>query len=75
MSEHTTPETHDAESPRVPVGTLVFGSVVVVLGLLLLGGLLYGFALNPAYVAVGLLVGAGALMIIGGIAAGRRSRR
>ena len=75
MSEHTTPETHEAESPRVPVGTLVFGSVAVVLGLLLLGGLLYGFALNPAYVAVGLLVGAGALMIIGGIAAGRRSRR
>jgi len=75
MSEHPLPQTHDAESPRVPVGTLVFGSVAVVLGLLLLAGLLYGFVLDPAYVAVGLLVGAGALMIIGGVAAGRRSRR
>ena len=43
--------------------------------LLLLAGLLYGFVLDPAYVAVGLLVGAGALMIVGGLAAGRRSRR
>ncbi|GER21565.1 hypothetical protein NCCP1664_00620 [Zafaria cholistanensis] len=75
MSEHPTPETRGPASPRVPVGTLVFGSVAVVLGLLLLGGLLFELVLDPAYVAVGLLVLAGASMIIGGIAAGRRSRR
>ena len=75
MSENPLPKRTTPGPPRVPVGTLVFGSVAVVLGLLLLAGLLYGFVLDPAYVAVGLLVGAGALMIIGGIAAGRRSRR
>ena len=76
MSEHTptTDTTHNEAPERVPMGTLVFGLVLVVLGLLLLAGLLYGFSLDPALTAIGFLVGAGLILVVGGLVAGRRAR-
>lgn len=58
---------------KVPVGTLVFGLVLVAVGLILLAGILYGLTLDPGVVAVGIVVGAGLLLIVGGLVAGRRS--
>ena len=76
MSEHipATDTAHDDAPERVPMGTLVFGLVLVVLGLLLLAGLLYGFSLDPALVAIGFAVGAGLILVVGGLVAGRRAR-
>ena len=60
---------------RVPMGTLVFGLVLVGLGLIFLIGILYGVSLDPGVIAVSILVGAGLLLVVGGLLAGRRRGR
>lgn len=47
--------------------------MLVAVGLILLAGILYGLTLDPGVVAVGIVVGAGLLLIVGGLVAGRRS--
>lgn len=66
-------EADTADVRRFPVGTLVFGLVLVAVGLIMLAGILYGLTLDPAVIAVGIVVGAGLLLIVGGLVAGRRS--
>ncbi|MEE1620590.1 hypothetical protein ACQ3I4_10375 [Zafaria sp. Z1313] len=80
MNDYTSPEDTQRQDPgqeevRLPVGTLVFGLVVVAIGLLMLVSLLYSFTLDPAITIVSLVVGAGLLLVIGGIASGRRRQR
>lgn len=68
-------DTSDPTAMRVPMGTLVFGLVLVGLGLIFLVGILYGVSLDPGVVAVSILVGAGLLLVVGGLLAGRRRGR
>lgn len=62
-----------AEPRTVPMGTLVFGLVVVALGLLILVSIFYGITLSGSAVAISLFLGAGLVLIIGGLVAARRS--
>lgn len=68
-------DTSDPTAMRVPMGTLVFGLVLVGLGLIFLVGILYGVSLDPGVIAVSILVGAGLLLVVGGLFAGRRRGR
>ncbi|MBM6620226.1 TIGR04086 family membrane protein [Micrococcaceae bacterium RIT802] len=62
------------DEPRgVPLGTLVFGLVVVALGLLILVSVFYDITLSGSAVAIALFLGAGLVLIIGGLVAARRS--
>ncbi len=74
MSEHSLNEATDpgAEPTRFPVGTLVFGLVLIVVAAAVLLSLLTGFQVNGGLLAIGVLVFAGLAMVIGGIAASRR---
>ena len=68
---------HEAEleaPPKFPTGTLVFGLILLVVGALLLAGLLFGIQLNGPLLFIGLLGGAGLILVISGIAAARRTR-
>ncbi|MBG6085360.1 phage holin family protein [Zhihengliuella flava] len=56
----------------VPLGTLVFGLIVLSIGLLMLGQLYLDVVINPAIVTVSILIGAGLIMVVGGIAAVRK---
>lgn len=56
----------------VPLGTLVFGLIVLAIGLLMLGQLYLDVVVNPAIVTVSILIGAGLIMVVGGIAAARK---
>ncbi|GAA1870942.1 hypothetical protein GCM10009715_17310 [Paeniglutamicibacter psychrophenolicus] len=74
MSEHSVNE-HTAsgtESTRFPVGTLVFGLILIVIAAAVLLSLLTGIQVNGGLLAIGVLVFAGLAMVIGGIAASRR---
>lgn len=72
--ESTTPPLPEPAEPRgVPLGTLVFGLVVVALGLLILVSVLYDITLSGSAVAIALFLGAGLVLIIGGLVAARRS--
>lgn len=64
-----------AEPRGVPLGTLVFGLVVVTLGLLILVSVLYDITLSGSAVAIALFLGAGLVLVIGGLVAARRSSR
>ncbi|GAA3698620.1 hypothetical protein GCM10022377_09530 [Zhihengliuella alba] len=58
----------------IPLGTLVFGLASLVVAVALLANAFLDIAVNPAIVVVLILLGAGAIMVIGGIAATRRRR-
>ncbi|MFF5791639.1 hypothetical protein ACFY5D_06285 [Paeniglutamicibacter sp. NPDC012692] len=60
--------------PKFPTGTLVFGLILLVVGALLLAGLLFGIQLNGPLLFIGLLGGAGLILVISGIVAARRTR-
>lgn len=75
MSQHishngTTPEA----ATKFPTGTLVFGLILLVVGVLLLAGLIFGFQLNAPLLFISLVGGAGLILIISGITAARRNR-
>lgn len=68
---------HEAElepSTKFPTGTLVFGLILLVVGALLLAGLLFGIQLNGPLLFIGLLGGAGLILVVSGILAARRTR-
>ncbi|MDI3211432.1 hypothetical protein [Arthrobacter sp. AL12] len=59
-----------AESPA-RVGTIVWGLIVVALAALIIVAQLGIVALNGTYVVIGLMIGAGAALVIGGLLSAR----
>lgn len=74
MSQHISQHESNAQAPsKFPTGTLVFGLILLIVGVLLLAGLLFGFQLNAPLLFISLLGGAGLILIISGITAARRN--
>lgn len=63
------PEPVEDYPPRV--GTIVWGLIVVALAALIIISQLGIVALNGTYVAIGLMIGAGAALVIGGLLSAR----
>ncbi|WP_372697017.1 hypothetical protein [Arthrobacter sp. JSM 101049] len=66
-------EPEPVERRGVPLGTLVFGLVVVAVGLLILVSVFYDISLSGSAVAIAVFLGAGLVLVIGGLVAARRS--
>ena len=66
---HTSAETEQPGGARV--GTVVWGLVVVALAALIIISKLGVVVLNANYVLIGLMIGAGAALIIGGLVSAR----
>ena len=64
----------EPEPKRSParVGTVVWGLVVLALAALIIISRLGFVALNGTYVLIGLMIGAGAALIVGGLLSARR---
>lgn len=60
-----------AGSPRARVGTVVWGLIVLALAALIIISRLGLVALNGTYVLIGLMIGAGAALVIGGLLSAR----
>jgi membrane-associated phospholipid phosphatase len=58
-------------SPPARVGTIVWGLIVLALALLIIVSRLGLVALNGTYVLIGLMIGAGAALVIGGLLSAR----
>lgn len=58
-------------SPRARVGTVVWGLIVLALAALIIISRLGLIALNGTYVLIGLMIGAGAALVIGGLLSAR----
>jgi len=58
--------------PTVRVGTVVWGLIVLALAVLIVVAQLGIVELNGTYVLIGLMVGAGAALVIGGLLSARR---
>jgi hypothetical protein len=67
---HNTGAKHGGPSPA-RVGTVVWGLVVLALAALIIIGQLGIVALNGTYVLIGLMIGAGAALVIGGLLSAR----
>ncbi|MGP5163486.1 hypothetical protein ACTXOR_03120 [Arthrobacter rhombi] len=63
------------ENHGMPLGTFVFGLVVMAIGLLILVSVFYNITLSGSTVAIILFLGAGLVLIGGGLVAARRSSR
>ncbi|MDQ0095795.1 MULTISPECIES: hypothetical protein [Micrococcaceae] len=75
MSQHTAqPSSPAEEAPAFPTGTLVFGLILLAIGIALLAGLLLSFQISAPLLFIGLVAGAGLILVIAGIMAARRSR-
>jgi hypothetical protein len=59
------------EDSPARVGTIVWGLIVVALAALIIISQLGIVALNGTYVAIGLMIGAGAALVIGGLLSAR----
>ncbi|UKA52074.1 hypothetical protein LFT48_15115 [Arthrobacter sp. FW305-123] len=67
--EHT-----DHDEPRqARIGTVVWGLIVIALAALIVISTLGWVTLNGTYVLIGLMIGAGAALVVGGLLAARRS--
>ena len=60
------------DGPRARVGTVVWGLIVLALAALIIISRLGLVALNGTYVLIGLMIGAGAALVIGGLLSARR---
>lgn len=58
-------------SPRAQVGTVVWGLIVMALAALIIISRLGIVTLNGTYVLIGLMIGAGAALVIGGLLSAR----
>lgn len=70
----TPPPFEDTEPPEdspARVGTIVWGLIVVALAALIIISQLGIVVLNGTYVAIGLMIGAGAALVIGGLLSAR----
>ncbi|MDO5742985.1 MAG: hypothetical protein Q4P23_00840 [Micrococcaceae bacterium] len=75
MSQHAPGlNPHNDPAPAFPAGTLVFGLILLAVGIALLAGLLLNFTFSTPLLFIGLIGGAGAILIIAGIIAARRAR-
>lgn len=74
MSQHTEQQ-HSAGEPagQFPTGTLVFGLILLAIGIALLAGLLLNFHISAPLLFISLLGGAGVILIVAGILAARRT--
>lgn len=63
--------TEPREDSPARVGTIVWGLIVVALAALIIISQLGLVALNGTYVAIGLMIGAGAALVIGGLLSAR----
>ena len=63
------PELPEDSPPRV--GTIVWGLIVVALAALIIVSQLGIVALNGTYVVIGLMIGAGAALVVGGLLSAR----
>ncbi len=64
-------ESEQPEGSRARVGTIVWGLIVMALALLIIVSRLGLVALNGTYVLIGLMIGAGAALVIGGLLSAR----
>jgi hypothetical protein len=75
-SESTTPATPSgADAPQQPsarVGTIVWSLIVLALAALIIVAQLGVVTLNGTYVLIGLMIGAGAALVIGGLLSARK---
>lgn len=62
----------DSGAPRARVGTVVWGLIVLALAALIIISRLGLVALNGTYVLIGLMIGAGAALVVGGLLSARR---
>lgn len=69
----TAPE-RPAQAARARVGTVVWGLIVLALAALIIISKLGLVALNGNYVLIGLMIGAGAALVIGGLVSARTRR-
>ena len=60
------PNQHDKDA-RPRAGTIIWGSLAIVIGVLVLAGELTGLVLDPVLVVMVLLIGTGVALIVGGI--------
>ena len=60
------PNNHDDDA-RPRAGTIIWGVLAIVVGMLVLAGELTGLVLDPVLVVMVLLVGTGVALIVGGI--------
>jgi len=67
---HSTEARHGGPSPA-RVGTVVWGLIVLALAALIIIGQLGIVALNGTYVLIGLMIGAGAALVVGGLLSAR----
>ncbi|GAA2847665.1 hypothetical protein [Paenarthrobacter ilicis] len=64
----------DVEPRRARIGTVVWGAVVIVLAVLVIISTLGWVSLNGTYVLIGLMIGAGAALVVGGLLAARKGK-
>lgn len=69
------PDAAAEKSRPVRIGTVVWGLIVAVLGALIIFARQAAIQLDPAEVAIWLLLGAGFAMVIGGIASAATRRK
>jgi len=72
--DHSPAARPDAAAAGSParVGTVVWGLIVLALAALIIVSTLGIVALNGTYVLIGLMIGAGAALIVGGLLSARR---
>ena len=78
-TEHRGPAAPPRSAPPEPpedsparVGTIVWGLIVVALAALIVIGQLGIVTLNGTYVLIGLMIGAGAALVVGGLLSARK---
>ena len=74
MNKESTTAVHTESAGPAPkrVGTVVWGLIVVALAALIIISQLGLVALNGTYVLIGLMIGAGAALVVGGLLSARK---
>lgn len=74
MSQHTEQHSAGDTAAPFPTGTLVFGLILLAIGIALLAGLLLNFQISAPLLFISLVGGAGVILIVAGVLAARRAR-
>ncbi|MDR6987775.1 hypothetical protein J2Y66_002273 [Paenarthrobacter nitroguajacolicus] len=67
--------TEDDEPRQARIGTVVWGLIVMALAALIVISTLGWVTLNGTYVLIGLMIGAGAALVVGGLLSARKGSR
>ncbi len=70
-AEHT----DDDEPQQARIGTVVWGLIVIALAALIVIATLGWVTLNGTYVLIGLMIGAGAALVVGGLLSARKGSK